>query len=82
MPAASQTIPPPSKALLLLEGRAIHELGAFLTSLPLLSLARNYGLRDGVADGMIRLLSDIAQRSRPVGLRCSQLIFHRNQEFA
>jgi hypothetical protein len=40
MPAASQTIPPPSKALLLLEGRAIHELGAFLTSLPLLSLAR------------------------------------------
>jgi pimeloyl-ACP methyl ester carboxylesterase len=104
MPAPSQTILPPSKALLLLEGRTIHELGAFLASLPLLSLARrgdghpvlilpglvasdgstrplrtflshqgyavsgwgqgrNYGLRDGVADGIISLLGDIAQRS-------------------
>lgn len=104
MPAASPTIPPPSKALLLLEGRAIYELGAFVASLPLLRLARrgdghsvlilpglvasdvstrplrtflsnqgyvvsgwgqgrNYGLHDGVADGMIRLLGEIAQRS-------------------
>ncbi|WP_024512161.1 alpha/beta hydrolase [Bradyrhizobium sp. ARR65] len=30
---------PPSKTLMLLEGRAIHELGAFIGSLPLLSLA-------------------------------------------
>jgi pimeloyl-ACP methyl ester carboxylesterase len=104
MPAASQTMLPPSKRLLLLEGRAIHELGAFLASVPLLSLAsrgdghpvlvfpglvasdvstrplraflsnqgyavsgwgqgRNYGLRDGVADGMVSLLGDLAQRS-------------------
>jgi pimeloyl-ACP methyl ester carboxylesterase len=104
MPAASSTIPPPSKALLLLEGRAIHELGTFVASLPLLRLARrgdghsvlvlpglvasdvstrplraflsnqgyvvsgwgqgrNCGLRDGVTDGMIRLLGDMAQRS-------------------
>jgi len=104
MPAASQTMLPPSKRLLLLEGRAIHELGAFLASVPLLSLAsrgdghpvlvfpglvasdvstrplraflsnqgyavsgwgqgRNYGLRDGVADGMISLLGDLAQKS-------------------
>ena len=40
MPAPSQTILPPSKALLLLEGRTFHELGAFLASLPLLSMAR------------------------------------------
>jgi hypothetical protein len=103
MPAASQMLPP-SKGLLLLEGRAIPELGAFLASMPLLSLASrgdghpvlvvpglvasdvstrplrtflsnqgyavsgwgqgcNYGPRDGVADGMISLLADIAQRS-------------------
>ena len=108
MPAASQTIPPPSKALLLFEGRAIHELGAFLTSLPLLSLARggdghsvmdlpglvasdiatrplrtflsnqgyvvsgwgqgrNYGLRDGVTDGMIRLLGRYGPAKRTQG---------------
>lgn len=104
MSAASQTISPPSKALLLLESRAIHEFGAFLASLPLLRLAprgdggpvlvfpglvtgdlstrplrsflsshgyavsgwgqgRNYGPRDGVAEGMIRSLRDIAHRS-------------------
>jgi pimeloyl-ACP methyl ester carboxylesterase len=39
MSVATETLPPPSKALLLLEGRAIHEFGAFLASLPLLSLA-------------------------------------------
>ena len=104
MSAATEIIPPPSKALLMLEGRAIHEFGAFLASLPLLRLApkgdgrsvlvlpglvasdlstrplrtflanqgydvsgwgqgRNYGLRDGVAEGMIDLLREIAQRS-------------------
>jgi pimeloyl-ACP methyl ester carboxylesterase len=104
MSAATETIPPPSKALLMLEGRAIHEFGAFLASLPLLRLApkgdgrpvlvlpglaasdlstrplrtflsnhgyvvsgwgqrRNYGLRDGVAEGMIDLLREITQRS-------------------
>src|SRR6478672_2155267 len=105
MSVAVQTLRPPSKNLMLLEGRrAFHELGAFFGALPLLSLApagdghsvlvlpglvasdvstrplrtflsnqgyvvsgwgqgRNYGLRDGVADGMIRLLGDIAQRS-------------------
>ena len=30
---------PPSKTLMFLEGRAIHELGAFLGALPMLSLA-------------------------------------------
>ena len=39
MPVAAQTLRPPSKSLMLLEGRAFHELGAFLGALPLLSLA-------------------------------------------
>ena len=39
MSVAAQTLRPPSKTLLLLEGRAFHELGAFLGALPLLSLA-------------------------------------------
>src|SRR5260370_7214528 len=39
MSATAQTLRPPSRALMLLEGRAIHELGAFLGALPLLSLA-------------------------------------------
>jgi hypothetical protein len=39
MPATAQTLPPPSKTLMFLEGRAIHEFGAFLGALPLLSLA-------------------------------------------
>src|ERR1043166_4129453 len=39
MSATAQTINPPSKALLLLEGRALHELAAFGATLPLLSLA-------------------------------------------
>jgi len=105
MSAAPEMTAPPSKVLLMLEeGRAIHEFGAFLTSLPLLRLApggdghpvlvlpglvasdvstrplrsflsnhgyavsgwrqgRNYGLRDGVAEGMIELVREIAQRS-------------------
>src|ERR1700709_493945 len=39
MSVAAQTLPPPSRTLMFLEGRAIHELGAFLGALPLLSLA-------------------------------------------
>jgi hypothetical protein len=39
MSATAQTLRPPSKALMLLEGRAIHEFGAFLGALPLLRLA-------------------------------------------
>ena len=38
MSAAAQTLRPPSRTLMFLEGRAIHELGAFLGALPLLSL--------------------------------------------
>src|SRR3977135_1287212 len=41
MSATAQTRRPPSKPLMFLEGRAIHELGAFLGALPLLSLAPN-----------------------------------------
>jgi alpha/beta hydrolase fold len=39
MPATVQPLRPPSRALMFLEGRAIHELGAFLGALPLLGLA-------------------------------------------
>ena len=39
MPAAAEAQRPPSRTLLFLEGRAIHELGAFIGALPLLSLA-------------------------------------------
>jgi dienelactone hydrolase len=39
MSATAQTLRPPSKALMFLEGRAVHEFGAFLGALPLLSLA-------------------------------------------
>jgi pimeloyl-ACP methyl ester carboxylesterase len=39
MSVAAQTLSPPSRTLMFLEGRAIHELGAFVGALPLLSLA-------------------------------------------
>jgi pimeloyl-ACP methyl ester carboxylesterase len=39
MSVAAQTLSPPSRTLMMLEGRAISELGAFLGALPLLSLA-------------------------------------------
>lgn len=39
--SATQTLSPPSKTLMFLETRAIHEFGAFLGALPLLSLAPN-----------------------------------------
>jgi hypothetical protein len=42
MPALVQSTPPPSKILMLLEGRrALAELGAFLGALPLLNLTQN-----------------------------------------
>jgi pimeloyl-ACP methyl ester carboxylesterase len=39
MSVAAQTLPPPSRTLMLLEGRAIPELGAFLGMLPLLAMS-------------------------------------------
>ena len=39
MSVATQSLSPPSRTLMFLEGRAISELGAFLGALPLLSLA-------------------------------------------
>src|SRR5450631_3720512 len=39
MSAHAQTLKPPSRTLMFLEGRAIHEFGAFIGALPLLSLA-------------------------------------------
>src|SRR3981189_3802657 len=39
MSPTAQTLRPPSRTLMFLEGRAIHELGAFLGALPLLSRA-------------------------------------------
>jgi pimeloyl-ACP methyl ester carboxylesterase len=39
MSVAAQTLSPPSRTLMFLEGRALSELGAFLGALPLLSLA-------------------------------------------
>jgi len=39
MTAAVLTLSPPSRTLMFLEGRAVHEFGAFLRALPLLSLA-------------------------------------------
>ena len=39
MSATAQTLRPPSKLLMLLEGRALNEFGAFVGALPLLSLA-------------------------------------------
>src|SRR6201990_3482914 len=38
MSVAAQTLAPPSRTLMFLEGRALHELGAFIGALPLLSL--------------------------------------------
>src|SRR3954465_222608 len=39
MSATAQTWRPPSRTLMFLEGRAIHELGAFVAAMPLLSMA-------------------------------------------
>jgi pimeloyl-ACP methyl ester carboxylesterase len=61
MSATAQTIDPPSKTLLLLEGRALGELAAFGAALPLLSLApRGDGHCVLVFPGLIA--SDISTR--------------------
>ena len=39
MSVAAQTLAPPSRTLMFLEGRAISELGAFLGALPLLQVS-------------------------------------------
>jgi pimeloyl-ACP methyl ester carboxylesterase len=61
MTAAAQSLRPPSRALMLLEGRAIPEFGAFLGALPLLSLApRGDGHQVLVLPGLVT--SDISTR--------------------
>ncbi|HKU95103.1 MAG TPA: alpha/beta hydrolase [Vineibacter sp.] len=61
MSVAAQAIQPPSRALLMLEGRALWEFGAFAASLPLLSLApRGDGHPVLVLPGLIA--SDISTR--------------------
>jgi len=61
MSATAQTIDPPSKTLLLLEGRALHELAAFAGTLPLLSLApRGDGHSVLIFPGLIA--SDVSTR--------------------
>src|ERR1700746_2565196 len=68
MSVAAQTLRPPSRTLMFLEGRAINEFGAFLGALPLLSLAP-YG--DGhpvlVLPGLIA--SDLSTQPLRVFLR-------------
>jgi hypothetical protein len=61
MSASAQTLRPPSRTLMLLEGRAIHEFGAFLGALPLLSLApRGDGHPVLVLPGLVA--SDVSTR--------------------
>jgi hypothetical protein len=61
MSVAAQTLAPPSKTLMFLEGRAIHELGAFVGALPLLSLApRGDGHPVLVLPGLVA--SDVSTR--------------------
>ena len=61
MSVAAQTLRPPSRTLMLLEGRAIHELGAFIGAVPLLSLApRGDGHPVLVLPGLIA--SDVSTR--------------------
>jgi hypothetical protein len=61
MSAAAQAIHPPSRTLLLLEGRALWELGAFAASLPILSQApRGDGHPVLVLPGLIA--SDLSTR--------------------
>src|SRR3954464_195461 len=61
MSVATQTLRPPSRTLMFLEGRAISELGAFLGALPLLSLApRGDGHPVLVLPGLVA--SDISTR--------------------
>ena len=68
MSVTAQTIDPPSKTLLLLEGRALGELAAFVGALPLLSLApRGDGHTVLVLPGLIA--SDISTRPLRAFLR-------------
>src|ERR1700739_4486934 len=68
MSVAAQTLRPPCRTLMLLEGRAIHELGAFLGALPLLSLApRGDGHPVLVLPGLIA--SDVSTRPLRAFLR-------------
>src|ERR1700760_343171 len=61
MSVAAKTLRPPSRTLMFLEGRAIHELGAFVGALPLLSLApRGDGHPVLVLPGLIT--SDVSTR--------------------
>jgi pimeloyl-ACP methyl ester carboxylesterase len=61
MSIAAQPLRPPSKTLMFLEGRAIHEFGAFLGALPLLSLApRGDGHPVLVLPGLVA--SDVSTR--------------------
>jgi pimeloyl-ACP methyl ester carboxylesterase len=61
MSIAAQTLRPPSRTLMFLEGRAIQELGAFVGALPLLSLApRGDGHPVLVLPGLIA--SDLSTR--------------------
>jgi pimeloyl-ACP methyl ester carboxylesterase len=61
MSATAQTLKPPSRTLMFLEGRAIHEFGAFLGALPLLSLApRGDGHPVLVLPGLVA--SDVSTR--------------------
>ena len=68
MSTVAETLRPPSKTLMFLEGRFVHEFGAFLGALPLLSLAPH---GDGhpvlVFPGLIA--SDISTRPLRVFLR-------------
>ncbi|HMM93267.1 esterase/lipase family protein [Bradyrhizobium sp.] len=68
MSVAAQTLAPPSKTLMFLEGRAISELGAFLGALPLLSLApRGDGHPVLVLPGLVA--SDVSTRPLRAFLR-------------
>ena len=68
MSVAAQTLRPPSRTLMLLEGRAIHELGAFIGAVPLLSLApRGDGHPVLVLPGLIA--SDVSTRPLRAFLR-------------
>ncbi|HEX2364543.1 MAG TPA: alpha/beta fold hydrolase [Bradyrhizobium sp.] len=61
MSVAVERLRPPSRTLMFLEGRAIHELGAFVGALPLLSLApRGDGHPVLVLPGLIA--SDVSTR--------------------
>src|SRR6201993_3292806 len=61
MSATAKTLRPPSRTLMFMEGRALHELGAFVGALPLLSLApRGDGHPVLVLPGLIA--SDVSTR--------------------